>query len=66
MKKMKKKILLFVAIAVFAVSGVISITSANRAQADGGCPNGCLIVYGDGCFCYEWYYNVKEGPAEPE
>jgi len=63
---MKRKILLFVAIAAFAVTGIMTVASAKKAQADEDCPNGCLIVQGPGCYCYQWYDNLKEGPSKPE
>jgi len=59
---MKKKILLLVTIAVFAVTGAMTISSSEKAQADPNpeCPNGCLIDPGDGCYCYTWHWDVKE------
>lgn len=59
---MKKKILLVVTIAAFAVTGAMTISSARKAQAgiDPECPNGCLLEKGKGCYCYQWYPYVKE------
>jgi len=63
---MKRKILVFVVIAALAVTGIMTVASAEKAQADEECPNGCLLKFGSGCYCYQWYLNVKEGPSEPE
>lgn len=56
---MKKKILLFAAIIVIAVSGMIPVVNALPSD---DCPNGCL-ANGDGCWCYQWYPCYKEGPT---
>ena len=59
---MKKKIILLMAVAAFATTGALTVFSAHKAKADPNpeCPNGCLIDPGPGCYCYQWYYNVRE------
>ena len=58
---MKKKILLFVAIATLAVTGVMTVASAKKAQAgiNPECPNGCVCGC-DGCYCYKFYPYYSE------
>lgn len=60
---MKRKVLGFLAIAMFTGIAFVSINETKAlASADSDCPNGCL-ANGDGCWCRAWYPCYKEGPA---
>ena len=55
---MKKKILLFVAVAVFAIAGVFTATKV-EAKVNPDCPNGC-VAGKTGCHCYQDYSDLAE------
>lgn len=58
---MKKLFLSILVLFAFALTTGVNVKTAN-ADVDPDCPNGCLIVCGPGCYCYQWYPNSKEGP----
>lgn len=69
---MKKIIFSVVAVAAIAVGYqkytqvqtmsdlMLANVEALASSENEDCPNGCLDVYGPGCWCYSWHYNVKE------
>lgn len=57
---------LFLSILVIFALALTTGVNVKTADADEDCPNGCLIDSGPGCYCYQWYYDKKEGPSEPE
>lgn len=61
---MKKKVLFSIVLgcALMLSASAITFNYLNTAKAhiNPECPNGCIDECDDGCYCYDWYENLKE------